>query len=96
MSQVQPEGRRDNYVITNLCSKIQKLSLRGRANQCINLPSPRLQEGAKRVVTERWRGLRWTLRREVLAPGETFAAYGEVVWSWRRDPGVKLLVRPMQ
>ena len=23
-------------------------------------------------------------------PGETFAAYGEVVWSWRRDPGVKL------
>jgi len=24
------------------------------------------------------------------APDETFAAYGEVVWSWRRDPGVKL------
>src|SRR5438552_9890617 len=22
------------------------------------------------------------------APGETSAAYGEVVWSWRRDPGV--------
>jgi hypothetical protein len=24
----------------------------------------------------------------VLAPGETLAAAGEVVWSWRRDPGV--------
>ena len=23
------------------------------------------------------------------SPGETSAAYGEVVWSWRRDPGVK-------
>ena len=22
-------------------------------------------------------------------PGENAAAYGEVVWSWRRDPGVK-------
>jgi len=29
-------------------------------------------------------------------PDENAAAYGEVVWSWRRDPGVKLLVRPMQ
>ena len=26
----------------------------------------------------------------MLAPDETFAAYGEVVWSWRRDRGVKL------
>jgi hypothetical protein len=40
--------------------------------------------------------MRWTLWRQVLAPGETFTADGEVVWSWRRDPGVKLLVRPMQ
>src|SRR5437870_6976127 len=53
------------------------------------LPSPRaLERGRFAVVTERWRGLRWTLRRQVLAPDETFAAYGEVVWSWRRDPGV--------
>jgi hypothetical protein len=33
------------------------------------------------------RGRRWTQRRQVLAPDETFAAYGEIVWSWRRDPG---------
>ena len=26
-------------------------------------------------------------RRQVLAPGETPAAAGEIVWSWRRDPG---------
>jgi hypothetical protein len=30
------------------------------------------------------------------SPDENVAAYGEVVWSWRRDPGVKLLVSPMQ
>jgi len=24
-----------------------------------------------------------------LMPDESAAAYGEVVWSWRRDPGVK-------
>jgi hypothetical protein len=33
--------------------------------------------------------MRWTLRRQVLAPDETFAADGKVVWSWRRDRGVK-------
>jgi hypothetical protein len=33
-------------------------------------------------------GMRWTLRRQVLAPDENAAADGEVVWSWRRDPGV--------
>jgi hypothetical protein len=26
----------------------------------------------------------------LLAPDETLFAYGEVVWSWRRDTGVKL------
>jgi hypothetical protein len=40
------------------------------------------------IATTRRRGWRWTPRRQVLAPGETLAAYGEVVWSWRRDPGV--------
>jgi len=36
--------------------------------------------------------MRWTLWRQAGfgAPGETLAADGEVVWSWRRDPGVKL------
>ena len=36
--------------------------------------------------------MRWTLWRQAGfgTPGETFTAYGEVVWSWRRDPGVKL------
>ena len=44
------------------------------------------------IVTERWRGLRWTLWRQagLIPPDENAAAYGEVVWSWRRDPGVKL------
>jgi len=34
--------------------------------------------------------MRWTRRRQALfAPDETLSAYGEVVWSWRRDAGVK-------
>src|ERR1700754_1200214 len=28
------------------------------------------------------------LRQVISSPGENAAAYGEVVWSWRRDPGV--------
>src|SRR4029434_7579078 len=32
--------------------------------------------------------MRWTLWRQVnSSPDENAAAYGEVVWSWRRDPG---------
>jgi hypothetical protein len=35
--------------------------------------------------------MRWTLRASGdLSPDENAAADGEVVWSWRRDPGVKL------
>ena len=26
-----------------------------------------------------------------LSPDENAAAYGEIVWSWRRDPGAKLV-----
>ena len=42
------------------------------------------------IVTRRWAGMRWTLWRQVRekVPGEIAAAYGEVVWSWRRDRGV--------
>ncbi len=48
-------------------------------------------------VTLTWRGLRWTLRRQAgCLPDETLAAYGEMVWSWRRDPGATLLVRPSE
>jgi hypothetical protein len=48
-------------------------------------------EGRFAIVTARWRGLRWTLVASGdLSPDETLAAYGEIVWSWRRDPGVKL------
>jgi hypothetical protein len=52
-------------------------------------PSPRHHEGRLRDRHGTWRGLRWTLRRQaVLLPDETPVAYGEVVWSWRRDRGV--------
>jgi hypothetical protein len=33
--------------------------------------------------------MRWPLVAQViLSPDETLLADGEVVWSWRRDPGV--------
>jgi len=43
------------------------------------------------IVTERGAGCDGTLRRQVIFTGRNAQlAYGEVVWSWRRDPGVKL------
>jgi hypothetical protein len=48
-------------------------------------------EGRVAIVTIRWARDAMDVAgvRHVRMPGETFAAYGEVVWSWRRDPGVK-------
>ena len=48
------------------------------------------------VVTARWRGLRWTLAASggVIPARRNAAAYGEIVWSWRRDPGATLAVSP--
>ena len=34
--------------------------------------------------------MRWRQARYLIALDENAAAYGEVVWSWRRDAGVKL------
>src|SRR5262249_28486073 len=51
--------------------------------------SPRRHEGRFAVVTKRGAGCdgRCGVRR-VRSPDETPAAYGKVVWSWRRDRGV--------
>jgi len=42
------------------------------------------------IVTERGAGCDGRCWRQVISPDETLAAYGEVVWSWRRDPGATL------
>jgi hypothetical protein len=43
------------------------------------------------IVTQRGAGCDGRLPRQALrAPDESAASYGEVVWSWRRDPGAKL------
>src|SRR6202008_131577 len=46
--------------------------------------------GVRAIVTERGAGCDGRLLRQRGASraGENAAAYGEVVWSWRRDPGV--------
>jgi hypothetical protein len=46
------------------------------------------------IVTTRWDGMRWTRqRRAFLSPDEALSAYGQVVWSWRRDAGAKPVER---
>jgi len=44
-----------------------------------------------RIVTFRWArdAMDAVGVRRVRSPDEMLAAYGEVVWSWRRDRGVK-------
>src|SRR5688572_24880281 len=62
----------------------------------INWPS-HPQGGALAIVTKRWDGMGWDgmgcggrgQRRRFFAPDEALSAYGEVVWSWRRDAGAK-------
>src|SRR5436190_24362591 len=70
--------------------KIIICALDNSANQNYIVCTPGPHEGRFAIVTERWPGLQWALRRQVWLsmPDETQAAYGEVVWSWRRDRGV--------
>jgi hypothetical protein len=61
-----------------------------RSNKQVhNSSRPGPSEGRFAVVTKRWA---WdamdAAASGVSAPDENAAAYGEVVWSWRRDPGV--------
>src|SRR5215475_8564717 len=60
-----------------------------RFNQAHNSACPGPSEGRFAVGTKRWA---WdamdAAASGALAPDENAAAYGEIVWSWRRDPGV--------
>jgi hypothetical protein len=58
------------------------------------LLSPCHYEGRFAIVTKRGAGCDGRYWRQVLAPGETSAADGEIVWSWRRDPGATPAVSP--
>jgi hypothetical protein len=71
-------------------------SLDSYANQNYIPPQPVPPKGTFRDRHETWCGLRWTQRRQAgsRSPDENAAAYGEVVWSWRRDPGATLAVSP--
>src|SRR3989442_3274674 len=62
------------------------------ANQCIYLTNPARTRGVSRSSRCVGLGMRWTLWRQVrvIAPDANAKAYGEVVWSWRRDAGAKL------
>jgi hypothetical protein len=60
-----------------------------RQIRIISFPShPR--GGALAIATKRWDEMRWTRAASgAFAPDEALFAYGEVVWSWRRDAGAK-------
>ena len=66
------------------------LPLDNYVNQNYFTPSPRRHEGRCAIVTQRGTGCDGRLPRQCDAnrADENAAAYGEVVWSWRRDPGV--------
>src|SRR6201990_3229833 len=56
----------------------------------ITLSARATMRDVRAIVTERGAGCDGRLLRQRGASraGENAAAYGEVVWSWRRDPGV--------
>jgi hypothetical protein len=86
------EGHTEPVIlISRICDlKIRISSCLAGQISGIGPPSPCRHEGRFAVVTKRGAGCDGTLPRQVLAPDETCAAYGEVVWSWRRDPGVHI------
>ena len=55
------------------------------ANQNYMAPIPFPSEGRFAIVTKRWAR---DAMDAAVSPDEAAAAYGKVVWSWRRDPGV--------
>src|SRR5437763_887852 len=71
--------------------EIKNISLHNSGNQNYNSRHPGPPEGRFAIVTMRWAGMRWTLwcQARFFVPDENARAYGEVVWSWRRDAGAK-------
>ena len=73
------------------CFRFSKYSLDYSANQNYNSAYPAPHGDVSR--SSRHVGAGCDGRRDVRhvrMPDEAFAAYGEVVWSWRRDPGATL------
>jgi hypothetical protein len=72
---------------------MKNISLSTSGKSLASLPHPRPTRGAFR---DRHDALGWGCDgrfgvRRIFAPDENVEAYGEVVWSWRRDAGAKLV-----
>src|SRR4029453_5969296 len=69
-----------------------KIPLDSSANQNYNSPIPCRMRDVSRSSRHVGAGGdgRWGVSAVQTARTKTLTAYGEVVWSWRRDPGVKL------
>src|SRR5690349_18688197 len=85
--QMQHDGRLSEITSS---PAVQNISLYRNSDLRYEVPSPCRHEGRFAVVTKRGAGCDGRLRRQACfgGPDETFAAYGEIVWSWRRDRGV--------
>src|SRR5437763_16941771 len=73
--------------------KIKNISLHNSGNRNYNLARLSPTRGAYHDRHDTWGagcGGRFGVRR-FLTPDENAKAYGEVVWSWRRDAGAKLV-----
>jgi hypothetical protein len=72
-------------------SSREKYSTFGFSEIDVGYSCPALDEGRFAIVTDVERGMRWTHRvaARTSRADENFDAYGEVVWSWRSDAGVK-------
>src|SRR5947208_15319107 len=76
---------------------IKNISLNNSGNQNYNFRHPGPPEGRFAIVTMRWAGMRWTplFQSRASVQDDGTKAYGEVVWSWRRDVGAKFLRRKL-
>src|SRR5437773_4757127 len=73
--------------------EMKNILLHNSGNQNYNFAHPGPPEGRFAIVTMRWAGMRWTplFQARASVQDDGTKAYGEVVWSWRRDAGAKLV-----
>src|SRR5690348_8100863 len=87
-----PARRANHFGLAESCqARVQKIfRFSELANQAISSPARAAMRDVCAIVTERGAGCDGRLLRQRggSRAGENAAAYGEVVWSWRRDPGV--------
>ena len=86
-----PDGQKFRFSEIVSSPKIKNISLFQKCKSWHLFGQPGPHEGRFAIVTMRWAGAAMDALASgvFFAPDENAEAYGEVVWSWRRDAGVK-------